>query len=82
MAMQPRFQRIDIVQLGSVNDAAAAMRAVDADFRAARAARDARRLGRRHPHFESPQFKHVMQPSISTTAAVLHLPHSCAPSGK
>jgi hypothetical protein len=34
------------------------------------------------PHFESPQFRHVMQPSIMTTAAVLHLPHNCAPSGK
>lgn len=35
-----------------------------------------------HPHFESPQFRQVMQPSIMTTAAVLHLLHSCAPSGK
>src|SRR5688572_30585869 len=34
------------------------------------------------PHFESPQFRQVMQPSIITTAAVLHLPHSWAPSGK
>ncbi len=33
------------------------------------------------PHFESPQFRHVRQPSISTTAAVLHFEHSCAPSG-
>jgi hypothetical protein len=34
------------------------------------------------PHFESPQFRQVMQPSIMTTAAVLHLLHSWAPSGK
>jgi hypothetical protein len=34
------------------------------------------------PHFESPQFKQVMQPSIMITAAVLHLAQSCAPSGK
>ena len=33
------------------------------------------------PHFESPQLRHVMQPSIMTTAAVLHLRHSWAPSG-
>src|SRR6266700_6442934 len=35
-----------------------------------------------YPHFESPQFKQVVHPSIITTAAVLHLAHSCAPSGK
>ena len=35
-----------------------------------------------YPHFESPQFRHVMHPSIITTAAVLHFAHSCAPSGK
>jgi hypothetical protein len=35
-----------------------------------------------HPHFESPQFKQVLQPSIITTAAMLHFVHSCAPSGK
>ncbi len=35
-----------------------------------------------HPHFESPQFRQVLQPSIMTTAAVLHFAHSCAPSGK
>ncbi len=29
-----------------------------------------------HPHFDSPQFRQVMQPSIITTAAVLHLVHS------
>src|SRR3569833_1787309 len=34
------------------------------------------------PHLLSPQFRQVMQPSIITTAAVLHLGHSCAPSGK
>jgi len=34
------------------------------------------------PHFESPQLRHVMQPSIMTTATVLQRPHSCAPSGK
>src|ERR1700683_3311122 len=34
------------------------------------------------PHFDSPQFRQVMQLSIMTTAAVLHLPHNCAPSGK
>ena len=34
------------------------------------------------PHFESPQFRQVMQPSIMTTAAVLHFAHNCAPSGK
>ena len=33
------------------------------------------------PHFESPQFRQVMQPSIMTTAAVLHFRHSCAPTG-
>jgi hypothetical protein len=35
-----------------------------------------------YPHFESPQFKQVLQPSIITTAAVLHFAHNCAPSGK
>jgi MFS family permease len=35
-----------------------------------------------YPHFESPQFRQVLQPSIMTTAAVLHFAHSCAPSGK
>ena len=35
----------------------------------------------RHPHFESPQERQVMQPSIMTTAAVLHFAQSCAPSG-
>ena len=35
-----------------------------------------------YPHFESPQLRQVMQPSIMTTAAVLHLAQSCAPSGK
>jgi hypothetical protein len=34
-----------------------------------------------YPHFESPQLRHVMQPSIITTAAVLHLLQSCAPCG-
>src|SRR5207237_307214 len=34
-----------------------------------------------HPHLLSPQFKHVMQPSIMMTAALLHLAHICAPSG-
>ena len=33
------------------------------------------------PHFDSPQARQVMQPSIMTTAAVLHLTQSCAPSG-
>jgi hypothetical protein len=33
------------------------------------------------PHFESPQLRQVMQPSIITTAAVLHFEHSCAPCG-
>ena len=37
---------------------------------------------RAQPHFESPQLRHVMQPSIMTTATVLQRPHSCAPSGK
>src|ERR1700722_9182710 len=37
---------------------------------------------RNYPHLESPQFKQVLQPSIMTTAAVLHFAHSCAPSGK
>jgi hypothetical protein len=36
---------------------------------------------RHQPHFESPQERQVMQPSIITTAAVLHLAHSCAPWG-
>jgi len=36
---------------------------------------------RLQPHFESPQLRHVMQPSIMTTAAVLHLLQSCAPCG-
>jgi hypothetical protein len=40
------------------------------------------RSSKAQPHFESPQFKHVMQPSIITTAAVLHLLQSWAPSGK
>jgi hypothetical protein len=35
-----------------------------------------RRLGRAQPHLESPQLKHVMQPSIMTAATVLHLLHS------
>src|SRR5580698_5575452 len=34
------------------------------------------------PHLESPQFRQVMQLSIMTTAAVLHLAQSAAPSGK
>src|SRR5690606_21490756 len=34
-----------------------------------------------HPHFESPQLRQVMQPSIMITAAVLHLAQSWAPSG-
>src|SRR5688500_4791290 len=38
--------------------------------------------GSDQPHFESPQFRQVMHPSIITTAAVLHLAQSCAPSGK
>lgn len=33
------------------------------------------------PHFESPQLRQVMQPSIITTAAVLHFEQSCAPCG-
>jgi len=33
------------------------------------------------PHFESPQLRQVLHPSIITTAAVLHLLQSCAPSG-
>ncbi len=35
----------------------------------------------RQPHFDSPQARQVMQPSIMTTAAVLHLTQSWAPSG-
>ena len=34
-----------------------------------------------YPHFESPQARQVRQPSIITTAAVLHLVQSCAPWG-
>src|ERR1700689_3458650 len=34
------------------------------------------------PHLDSPQFRQVMQLSIMTTAAVLHLAQSAAPSGK
>ena len=34
-----------------------------------------------HPHFESPQLRQVMQPSIFTTAFIEHLPHSCAVAG-
>lgn len=34
------------------------------------------------PHLELPQFRQVAQPSICTTAWVLHLLHSCAPAGK
>ncbi len=40
-----------------------------------------RRLERRQPHLESPQDRQVLHPSIITTAAVLQIPHSCAPSG-
>jgi hypothetical protein len=40
-----------------------------------------RKRFRHQPHFESAQDRQVMQPSISTTAAVLHLAQSCAPSG-
>ncbi len=40
-----------------------------------------RRLVHCQPHFESPQDRQVLHPSIMTTAAVLHLVHSCAPSG-
>ncbi len=46
-----------------------------------------KRVGKAHggapaqPHFESPQFRHVMQPSIMTTAAVLHFVQSWAPCG-
>src|SRR4029077_10288812 len=43
---------------------------------------ESRSLVKSYPHFESPQFKQVLQPSIITTAAVLHFEHSCAPSGK
>jgi hypothetical protein len=32
-------------------------------------------------HFESPQFRHVIHPSIMTTAVMLHFPHNCAPGG-
>ena len=39
------------------------------------------RRGFLQPHFESPQLRQVMQPSIITTAAVLHFVHSCAPCG-
>lgn len=39
------------------------------------------RVRNRHPHLESPQDRQVMQPSIMTTAAVLHLAQSWAPSG-
>jgi hypothetical protein len=35
-----------------------------------------------YPHFESPQFRQVLHPSIITTAAVLHFAQSWAPSGK
>jgi hypothetical protein len=40
------------------------------------------KCSRPQPHFESPQLRQVMQPSIMTTAAVLQRPQSCAPSGK
>ena len=33
------------------------------------------------PHFESPQLRQVMQPSIMIMALVMHLLHSCAPAG-
>ena len=38
-------------------------------------------IRRRQPHLESPQDRQVIQPSIITTATVLHLLHNCAPSG-
>ena len=34
------------------------------------------------PHLLSPQFRHVIQPSINTTALVWHLPHKRAFAGK
>ena len=34
------------------------------------------------PHLLSPQLRQVRQPSMMTTALVLHLPHTCAPGGK
>ncbi len=39
------------------------------------------RWGIHQPHFESPQLRQVMQPSIITTAAVLHFVQSWAPCG-
>ena len=36
---------------------------------------------RRQPHLESPQARQVIHPSIMINATVLHLLHSCAPSG-
>lgn len=35
-----------------------------------------------YPHFEYPQFKQVWQPSISTSAWVLHFVQNVAPGGK
>jgi len=34
------------------------------------------------PHFESPQLRHVMHPSILITALVEHFAHNCASDGK
>ena len=34
-----------------------------------------------HPHFESPQLRQVMQPSIMIMALVMHLLQSCALAG-
>ena len=39
-------------------------------------------LVKHQPHFESPQFRHVIHPSILINALVEHLPHSCALAGK
>ena len=39
------------------------------------------KIRRRQPHFDSPQARQVVQPSIMTPAAVLHMMQSWAPSG-
>jgi hypothetical protein len=41
-----------------------------------------RNILRLYPHFDSPQFKHVKQPSICIMALVWHFMQSRAPGGK
>ena len=75
----PRLARQDGIRAGTRDRCAIGL---PASFAFRRPPRRSPSPSKPQPHFESPQFRHVMQPSIMITAAVLHLPQSCAPSGK